>query len=694
MKQDVLIKTLIVEESPNEAESYASALRNTGLAIRVTRVQQADKLEELLAQEPFDLVLVNSELGQLKTEVIFGLYHKFKLSSPLIVLASVLDRVALITAMRAGAADFILKKHLDHLQLAVNREIRAQANARELTKLRGQMKESEQRSRQLMDSSRDAITYVHEGMYIYANPAYLNMFGYVDSAELEGVPLLDMVAPAESKRFKEFLRHQSRDPDKTATIELQARHSDGRTFDAVMEFSPATMEGEAGTQIIIRDQVNKKELEAKLQSLASKDALTGLLNRQRFLQLLQQEISSNTSTGNVGCLLYILLDNLEEITAKTGISTSDNVLIEIADFLQTQLPDSCLLAHFADDVFTIYSQNITPEDAVARANLLCKLLADYSFKNVATFVTVTTSIGVSTTSKYLSTVEELVNQADKVSREAHANGGNKVLAYDPLKAIQQGTDEAKRYTDLLRYALDNDLFSLAFQPLLSLQGASGENYEVLLRMKDEKGEIISPHKFIAAAKEVGLIQDIDRWVVKKALQTLAEHRQSTGKDFRFFIRISGNSLGEPAVLLWIFDCFKEAKLKPEYTVFQLTEEDIRNNLQNAKKFIDALKKIKCQIAITHFMLSKHSDSLLKNLTLDFLKLDSSYLEKLAASKEKQADIKALNDLAHGANLASIAPFVQDANTLSSLWTVGLDYVQGNFLQPPIPTLTYDFSSFY
>lgn len=694
MKQDIVIKTLIVEESPNDAEAYANALRNVGLAIRTSRVQQAADLEAQLTTENFDLILVNGETSTLKVEVVLMLYQKLKLTTPMLVIASAFDKNLLINAMRAGGSDLVIKKNLDHLQLAVLREVKALQNVRTLQRLQTQMKESEQRNRQLMESSRDAITYAHEGMYIYANPAYLGMFGYMDISDLEGVPLLDMVASSESKRFKEFLRQQGRDPSQVKTIEVQARHSDGKTFAATMEFSPATMDGEPCTQIIIRDQGNKRELEEKLQNLASKDVLTGLLNRQRFLQLLQQDISAGSIAEKNGSLFYIFIDNLEEITAKQGISVRDKVLVELAEFFQSKVPDSCLLSHFADEVFTVYSQGKKQQDVLEFADKLCKSIAGYSFKTLDAFVTTTASIGVAFTSKYLATAEELVNQADKVSRESHTQGGNRITAYDPLKAIQQVSDEEKRYTDLLRYALDNDLFHLSYQPLLSLQGATGEHYEVLLRMQDDKGTSISPHKFITAAKESGLIQNIDRWVIKKALQTLAEQRQATGKDFRFFVRVSGASLNEPAVILWIYDCFKESKLKPENVIFQITEEEVRNNLQNAKKFIDALRKIKCKLAITHFKLSKYSDSLLKNLGVDFVKLDSSCVENLGSSKEKQAELKLINELTHGFNLSNIVPFVQDANTLSSLWTVGVDYVQGNFLQPPLDGLTYDFSSFY
>ncbi len=694
MKQDIVVKTLIIEESPNDAETYANALRNVGLAIRTTRVQQLADLEAQLTTENFDLLLVNGESSALKSDAVLALYQKLKLGIPLIIIASAFDKTLLINAMRAGGADLVIKKNLDHLQLAVLREIRALHNARALQRLQAQMKESEQRNRQLMESSRDAITYVHEGMYIYANPAYLGMFGYMDISDLEGVPLLDMVASTESKRFKEFLKQQGRDPSQVKTIEVQARHSDGNTFEALMEFSPATMDGEPCTQIIIRDQGNKKELEEKLQSLASKDVLTGLLNRQRFLQLLQQDISAGSIADKNGSLFYIFIDNLEEITAKQGISIRDKVLVELAEFFQHKVPDSCLLSHFADEVFTIYSQGKKQQDVVEFAGTLCKSISEYSFKTLDTFVTTTASIGVAFTSKYLATAEELVNQADKVSREAHAQGGNRITAYDPLKAIQQVSNDEKRYTDLLRYALDNDLFHLVYQPMLSLQGATGEHYEVLLRMQDDKGASISPHKFIAAAKESGLIQNIDRWVIKKAIQTLAEQRQTTGKDFRFFVRVSGASLNEPAVILWIYDCFKESRLKPENVVFQLTEEEVRNNLQNARRFIDALRKIKARLAITHFKISKYSDSLLKNLSADFLKVDASCVENIATSREKQADLKAINELSHSFSLGTIVPFVQDANTLSNLWTVGVDYVQGNFLQPPLEALTYDFSSFY
>ncbi len=288
MEKDQTLRLLVIEESRNDAEALANILRNAGQASRLAFAEDMEDLTQALDQQVPDLILCAMILEPITVVDVVSLLDQRELHVPLIAIGESADEADIIEAMRQGATDLCSYDQPEHLQLVVKRELSQIKTSQSAQNYELRFHESEKRARTLMESSRDAIAYVHEGMHIYANTSYLEMFGFDDLDEIEGTPILDMVAPDEHAEFKTFLRNYSKEGDKEGKLETHGMLPDGKIFDAVMEFTSASIDGEPCTQIIIRNQAaSSKELEQKLKYLSKQDVLTGLFNRQYFMEELE-----------------------------------------------------------------------------------------------------------------------------------------------------------------------------------------------------------------------------------------------------------------------------------------------------------------------------------------------------------------------------------------------------------------------
>ena len=687
---DIPLRLLIIESSLNEAEAHISTLRNAGLVVHPTVAVDDEALLDIADNEKPELILLSLTNTTDKLAATLKLCRAAFHDAPYIILYKdpETDPDTLLQSMRDGARDVICASDPDHLQLVVMRESENLSIRKELALTRQKLKEAEARCNTLIASSQDAIAYIHEGMHMQANPAYLQMFGYVDMGELEGLPILDMIPAKDHKSIKSFLRTLS---NEHAELNITCQNSAGENFEARLEFSPATYDGEPCTQLVIRNEAQNKELEQTIELLSNQDTQTGLANRQYFMAKMEQQIATLRETGGSCSLFYIVIDEFREIRADIGITASDNLLKELAGILASNLDKSDLLSRFGDHSFTILSTRQNPIDAETMAERLRLLIEEYVYQQT----NVTCCIGVSLLDPEIAGSQDFINRAYHAYEAARNSGGNQYSLYDAgeMQASygEDNTGDEARINELIQHALENDRFRLVYQPIVSLQGDSREHYAVLTRLLDNNNEEILPDYFIRHAKQGEQMAKVDRWVINKAIEELAEQRIE-GKKINFFISISSAGLEDEGMLLWICDCLRKHRAKGPWITFQIHDKELRNHIQSAKKLIEGLKKIKCQLAIDQFGASPKAETLLKHLPVDFVKFDFELMQDLASKQEQQDHLNELNALAKQYNIKTIAMGVEDANSLAILWTVGVNYIQGYFLQEPSENISYEFSS--
>jgi diguanylate cyclase (GGDEF)-like protein/PAS domain S-box-containing protein len=593
--------------------------------------------------------------------------------------------------MREGAVDKCSYDQPEHLQLVVQRELAQLQTGSNARNFEDRFHESEKRARQLMESSRDAIAYVHEGMHVFANSSYLNMFGFDDLDEIEGTPILDMVAPEAHANFKEFLRNYGNDEDQQNRLETRGMLPDGKQFDAEMEFAPASIDGEPCIQIIIRNQAgNSRELEQKLQFLTKQDILTGLFNRQYFMEELELAITDTISGSETAGVIYLLMDNFKDIKDNLGIGVADMVLSDIANLIREQLGESDIAARFSDHVFTVLHRDCSADKLQELGEKLRQTVENHIADVENQSVTTTCSIGMTIITESTPSGQELISRVDLACDVARSSGGNRVHLHNPVIDEKIGKERDQQMHSLIADALEQDQFTLLFQPIVSLQGEQGEKYEVLLRLQGDDSDYILPTQFLPIAEQTGQIADIDRWVIGNAIRALAEHR-SKGADTRFFIKLCTTTLLDESLVHHIQQCIQENHLQADALVFEIAEKGASQHLKHAKAFIKATRELHCYTALEHFGASPNSFQLLKHLPVDYLKIDGSFIHNLASDNDNQVMVKSILDTARSMNKQCIAEYVQDAHSLAVLWQSGIDFIQGNFLQEPSENLTYDFT---
>lgn len=689
MLDDQTLHLLVLDDSSNDAETVANMLRNAGHAVHADRIEDDEDLREALTKGDCDMVLAKPKIPYLTAMESLDIIAQAKKAVPLLVIGDEADEEEVDTLLDAGARDVVFIAQPKRLGHAVLREVRASREHKRLKRYEVEIDEANRRAQNLVDSSRDAITYVHDGMYIYANESYLEMFGYSDMEEIEGMPILNMVKKEEHARFKKFLRDFDKGKTESNTIDIDGLRPDGSDFNITMGFAPASFDGEPCTQIIIRAQANNEELEKKLSDMSKMDLLTGAYNRQYFLDAFHN-VAGKADTE--GVIFYLRPDHFKQHRDDLGISVADQLLAQLSKVVSEQLTgERDFIARFEGEFFTVLLHDFTPEHAESFAEQLCKKVDDNVFEVNGKTATVTCSIGIGLYNEATENVQEVLNRADKALKEAEEMGGNRYRIYIPGEEEMAEQERMVVLAKQIKLALKNNRLQLLFQPIVSMKGDENENYEVFLRMQDEEGNILLPNEFLPAAEKAGLMPAIDRWVVAHSIKAVTEQRRN-GNSTVLFVKLSGSSLKDDKLLPWMRDILKAAHAVENSLVIEVSETIASSNLKPLKQLIEGLAQLHVRLAIDHFGVAPNYANLLKHCNADFLKLDASIVSALSSSQEAQDKVKEISSLAGEGNKKVVANAVEDPHTLATIYSTGIDYIQGYFLQEPSAEMDYDFSS--
>lgn len=688
-KKAETIKLLILHESRDDAEQLMNLIRNSGRATRGQLIDSADTLLSALNGSQWDLMLLRPEAEGMAALECLQQVKKLDKDIPAILLINGNEAEEITAGLMNGFEDVVPVDDDERLMLVIQRELRNLAERRGRRQAEFNLREAEKRCKVLLDSSRDAITYVTDGMHTYANQAYLELFGYDDAEDLEGMPIMDMVSPKDHENFKNFLRAYSAGESETNEFVCHGICTDGTEIQARMIFSNATYDGEPCTQILIRTNQADAELQERLKEISSQDLLTGLHNRTYFSQELDRTLQWATTNSKTAVIFYIQLDNFAAIQSDIGMAAADMVISDIAMLLKESLPANALLARFGDEIFTVIIKEQNLDEGATLAEKIRAAIEDHMSEVQERTVQVTASIGVTLISENSDNGEEIITRVHQASEQVREGKplGNGVNVFDPASVKKSDSDNT---AVVIQDAIDRGLFKLLFQPVIDLRGGGGELYEAFLRMVDDNGREVSPSEFLGIASQQELSEKIDRWVILQSIKLLSDHRAS-GHDTKLIINITGDSLRDQTLLPWLSVALKAARMPSDAIIFQFTENDATTYLKQAKEFTRGLRELHCKISLSRFGCSLNPFNNLKHLEVDYLKFDGSFTKDLG-SKENQEALKELVASAHAQGKLTIAPFVESAAMLSTLWQIGVNYIQGYYLQAPSEKMNYDFSS--
>jgi len=676
MKNDYVIKILFIENSVEEAEQIISQLRNAGIAVRPARATNAEQLQAAISELEPDIVMFDPGVAGLGIADVVAQMDTSGRDYSLLGLVNKIDNEITTELFVAGARGIASRGSPRQLISVLSREFDALQTRRRVRSLEAALRESERRCDALLDSSTDAIAYVHEGMHVRANQAYLSTFGYASFDDLMGVPVLDMIEPSHADEFKALLRGHARQERLPPHTTLHAQRADGSHFDATVEFASATFEGEPCLQIVFRQQ----EIDPVLLQQLQRDAVTGLLNRSRILERIDDAVGDAAKGKKGQALLLVEPDNWASTVAGIGMGKTDELLASFADRVRILLDTNDVAGMLGDHTVGIVLDS--RQDSAIREWIeqLQKNVSSEIFDAGTRSITVTACIGGSLLGEKNANTELLLNQASQALRNAQNTGSGKVELHDPAAREKADEERDKYWLGLLRKALAGDGLMLYHQQTISLQDVDGDYSEILLRMNGPQGTVL-PGFFMPLAEKHGLNAMVDRWVLEQTINALRA-RDGQGQKTTYFVKLTATSLQDATFLPWLAAQMQKAALKNGRLVLEMTESKVMTLLRPAQQFVNAWKNLGGQFALEQFGSGLNSFHLLTHIDADYLKIDRSYVADLPTHPENQKKITEICQQARELKRMTIAEWVEDATSTSLLFACGVDFVQGNFLQEP------------
>jgi len=452
------------------------------------------------------------------------------------------------------------------------------------------------------------------------------------------------------------------------------RHPSERVMGVLALFNPPSADDFDSHQTRIAELLARK---ATIVIQSQYDSSTGLMTRQAFERQVAALLTA-PQPNQTHCILYLDIDRLHVINETFGMHVGDDVIVAVADCLAKSLPRGSLSARISGDrLAALVPQSGMDAAAQVAENIRAAIAAIVPRAGQGSF-DVSASLGVAPVGRSEKALAHALATAEIACKAAKDRGRNRVEMF-------QDSDQSivRRHTDIfvigqLRDALDADKFRLDAQPILPLRGSYGRpRFELLIRMLGERGEVIPPSKFLSAADRYQLMPDIDRWVITHACKVLGAHSASVGEEFgRFAINLSGQSLQDDSFLGFVTDRIAESRLAPGVLCFELTETATIGNLAKAQHFIRTLQSLGCQFALDDFGTGVSSLAYLRDLSVNYLKIDGSFVRDALTSSRSESMIKAIAQLAKVMCMETIAEYVETDNLRVRMADLGVDYGQG------------------
>ncbi|MEE8343296.1 MAG: EAL domain-containing protein [Gammaproteobacteria bacterium] len=422
----------------------------------------------------------------------------------------------------------------------------------------------------------------------------------------------------------------------------------------------------------------------ELEDLVRTDALTGLASRIEFERQLKTARESVHQNEQQHALLFLNLDQFRVVNDIHGHIAGDELLRQITPFLLEDVRKNDTVARFGSDEFAILLWDCKANDAIHIAGKILQSLENFRFIWKDSTFAVSASIGIIGLSRESGSTIDLLSAVDSACCQAKDLGGNRVHVYEHnAEEIDKRRDEMQ-FVSLITHALDENRFELHYQPIvpLSKQAKHPRHYEVLIRMLDEDGKLIPPMAFLPAAERFNLMHNIDRWVIKAAFQSYQALIEIDST--MLSINLSGASLTDEHLLEYITQQLSCFGVPADMIVFEITETAAITNLNRARVLIDSLRELGCQISLDDFGSGLSSFAYLKNLPVDNLKIDGSFVKDMLDDDADCAMVEAINNVGHRLGKRTIAEFVENDSIFNALRDMGIDYAQGYGIGKPVP----------
>jgi len=550
--------------------------------------------------------------------------------------------------------------------------------------------DEKERAQVTLDSIGDAvITTDHDGNVEYLNPVAEKLTGWSASeARHQHLGRIFQI-------IDEVSRKPVPDPVERCLVDGKviglANHTvlirrDGREFGIDDSAAPIrNREGQIiGVVLVFHDVTETRSLQRQMAYDATHDTLTGLVNRREFEVRLAHCLDSAKQRNVQHSLCYLDLDQFKVINDTVGHIAGDEMLKQVSRLLSGLFRQRDTLARLGGDEFGLLLENCPLEKAIEAANRIIDQLSAYQFMWEGQSFRVGVSIGIVSINAHTPNIAQALSEADVACYTAKDLGRGRFHVYQA-----EDIETAQRHGEILqavqlRDAIEKDLFQLYCQPVVPLvkNNSHVQYYELLLRLKGDDNQVILPNTFIPSAERYGLMSSIDRWVLETALSTLAN--QLSDRELRLSINLSGNSLNDETLLDFVREQFNLYSIPPEWICFEITETAAIQNLNRAQNFVSEVRRLGAQVALDDFGSGLSSFRYLKTLSVDYLKIDGSFVKDMLESQSDKAMVTAIHQVGHTMGIYTIAEHVEQEEIIQQLQEMGVDYAQGYALGYPKP----------
>jgi diguanylate cyclase (GGDEF)-like protein/PAS domain S-box-containing protein len=668
---------IVMTRSQDHVEAINSTLRKAGHPVHCTWLPDARDLGDALTQlNPEMLIAFIDEL-----DVDLGSIMKVKMQSapemPVLIVRETIDEAAIADAMRLGAQDAVTLANRSRLQSVATRELRAYRLERALSTTLSSAREYREQLQTFLEGSADAITHVQEGIIVDANRAWLELFGYSGDDALTGTPLMDLFEHETHPALKGALVACLQGKWTDHALKVQALLSDGSSLALELTLTKADYETEPATRISIPARHKKDlDLEVRLADAVKNDASTRFL-QQRYLVAAVRERCAVAMKGGVRQFAHIKPDRFIDIQHSIGVLVSEDFMAQLAELLRVQLTPTDICGRFGGNGFLIMLERGTARDVETWAENVVKRVNEHTFAIEDKTLSATVTVGLGLLNSANPDAASAISDAISATRRGRELGGNQMYVVDKSDTDTRVQAYDKIWVKHIKSALMENRFRLVQQPIASLLGEDKGMFDVLVRMLDEQGSEVLPAEFIAAAERNDLMKNIDRWVIGASMSFAANRKASC-----IFVRVSKDTILDKSIIGWLETQLKSLKIEPTRLCIQVTEEMATQYVKQTKEIADSLRKLGFRFALEHFGTGRDPLKLLADIGMNFIKVDGSLMQGLSTNQLQQQRVKGLVEAAKRKGVETIAERVEDANTMAVLWQLGIEFIQGYFVNAP------------
>ena len=664
------VNLLVADRTPESAEQINSLLRNSGIKVRVIHAESSIDIKRALDNDSIVLILyADIDESEAPLEEVAELASAFNV--PLALFTDVNKNEHLAQTLENTACFVINSGQADLLAGSVSRLIRNAENERLYNSRQLYLEELEHRYNLLLESSRDAIAYIHEGLHVYANRAYLESLHLKGADDTMALSLLELIKPkTEGVNMKALLRGLSKGVLPEAALEVLVNRPDGSEFDASLVFSTARFDGEDCTQMMMQRKDAASELASELELMRVTDPVTRMANRRAFSELLDRCIETDSHDA-VAAVLYVEPDGFEALQSDLSVKLLDEFVADFAGVIRRCIDEDDTAARIGEGDFAVLARRPSVSDMESLAETILKGCRSHMVEIGDRAFSISCSIGICNIGRLSTDSGEIITNARQVHAEA-AKNGDRFEVFRPQLTAVETVDGEQGWIDRINYALSNQDHYTVQQSIVDLDGEGDQLVENIPFLRGEDGDHSSAEYQLFAERN-DLAGAIDRQIIPGLLKAFVDSNDQQ------IINLSSNSILDYSFPGWFAEQMKEACIEGDQIILQIAASAALNNLRPAQRLMKELKPLGCRLSVSQFDAERRTLQLLEHLDASFIKLQHSITEDLISDTKKQEAIRKIVEATELQGAEVIADEVANTSSLAVLWQCGVKLISGAFL---------------